>query len=497
MTRVKRFRPVTQVASKDKLSAGILSQHGYLSDDAIDQAIKAIEYLNSSDVETVRVLFSDQHGILRGKTIVAGAFHSLFTNGLCVPSTLLLKDTSHRTVFPVWSEQSDAGQGHLQGAGDILLVPDTTTLHTLPWSKHSAWILCDPVYKTGADIPFAPRPLLKTAINNLAAQGLDLVVGLEVEFHVFELIDAQREHTQTTMPGQAPRTRALAHGYQFLTETRYAELENVMDELRRYCQQLGLPIRTMEIEMGPSQFEFTFDPATPLEHADNMVMFRTMVKEVCALRGLHATFMCRPKVENGASSGWHLHQSLLDRKTGQNTFVPEAGDQLTPLASQWIAGLLEHARESCLLTTPTINGYKRYQPYQLAPDRIQWGRDNRGTMLRALLNAGDNASRIENRVADTTANPYYFFASQIIGGLSGINQALSAPAPAEKPYDNEAEELPGNMLEAIEAFDQSPLFRQALGDEFVDYLTHIKMAEWQRYLAELSDWEQNEYFSLF
>jgi glutamine synthetase len=103
----------------------------------------------------------------------------------------------------------------------------------------------------------------------------------------------------------------------------------------------------MEVEMGPSQFEFTFDPADPLSHADNMMMFRAMVKQTCARRGLHATFMCKPNVGNAAASGWHLHQSLIDSVTSENLFIPAGDGTITPTASGWIAGLLEHASASC------------------------------------------------------------------------------------------------------------------------------------------------------
>ena len=484
-------------ASIATLKTGVLAISGLLTHESIVDAAGLLEQVANSDCETVRVMFTDQHGILRGKTIVASALGSIFTTGLRVPSTLLLKDTSHRTVFSVWSENTGLGSNPLNGAGDIVLVPDPATFRYLPWAQHSSWILCDTAYKSGEPINFEPRTVLKRSLDKLQLFNMNLVVGLEVEFHVFELLDANREHVQTTMPGRAPKTRSLAHGYQLLTETRYAELESVMDEPRRYCQLLGLPVRSMEVEMGPSQFEFTFDPDTPLAHADNMVMFRTMVKEVCARRGLHATFMSRPKVENGASSGWHLHQSLVDSNTGQNLFVPEADQELTPIAMQWIAGLLKHATEACLLTTPTVNGYKRYQPYQLAPDRIQWGHDNRGAMIRALTNADDASSRIENRVADTTANPYYFIASQIICGLAGIDTMLSVPDAVETPYDCNAKRLPESLITAVEAFNESVLFRTELGDEFVDYLVQIKRAEWGRYLNAVSQWEQDEYFSLY
>jgi glutamine synthetase len=249
--------------------------------------------------------------------------------------------------------------------------------------------------------------------------------------------------------------------------------------------------------MGPSQFEFTFDPAPPMQHADNLMMFRTMVKEVCAVNGLHASFMAKPRLQNTFACGWHIHQSLENAKTGRNLFIPDRADGLTPQAAGWIAGLLEHAAESALLTVPTVNGYKRYQPYQLAPNRIQWGQDNRGAMVRALMAPGDPASRIENRAPDTTANPYYAIAAQLVSGMDGMARALTPPPPTRSPYDGDAALLPVTMAEAIAAFDGSALYRGALGDGFVDYLVKIKRFEWARYLATVTEWEQAEYFSLF
>ncbi len=503
---------------RKKLTAGALAQRHLLSDSKLEAAIELLTRLAASnldpgldtshqsnletnratqpELETVRVLFADQHGVLRGKTIVASALSSLFEQGIAAPSTLLLKDTSHRTVFPVWSENPgiDGGMG---GAGDILLVPDAATFRVLPWSPHSAWIFCDPYFKSGESIPFAPRSVLQNAIDKLGASGYRMLTGLEVEFHVLQTIDARLDPAGSTMPGQPPVTRYLAQGYQFLTETRYSELESITDVLRRHCQSLELPIRSMEIEMGPSQLEFTFDPADPMTHADNMMMFRTMVKEVCASQGLHATFMCKPNIENIAASGWHLHQSILDQQTGNNLMVPPSHNELSSVASGWIAGLLKHAADCCLLTTPTVNGYKRYRPHQLAPDRIQWGRDNRGAMIRALTTPGDNASRVENRVAEPTANPYYYFASQILSGLDGVNRNLSAPAAVETPYDSDAEVLPDSLLSAIERFEQSDFLRAELGDVFVDYLSRIRRAEWERYHIAVSEWEQAEYFNLY
>ncbi len=478
----------------DGIKQGALARLGLLDEDAVARASDLLASVRNSTVETVRVLFADQHGVLRGKTVVASAFGSVLANGINAPSTLLLKDTAHRTVYPVWD---GAGDSPIRGAGDVLLVPDPATFRTLSWSPQSAWILCDAVMTSGAEIAFAPRTVLRRAVARLGAQGMAMRMGLEVEFHVYALNDEAVSHADATMPPRPAQTRPLAAGYQLLTETRYARLEPVMDRLRHACQHMGLHVRSMEVEMGPSQFEFTFDPGDPMTQADNMMMFRTLTKEVCAQQGLHATFMCRPRLENACASGWHLHQSLLDRATGASLMMPRADGTPSAQASAWIAGLLDHAVESCLLTTPSVNGYKRYQPFQLAPDRIAWGRDNRGTMVRGLMTPGDPASRIENRVAETTANPYYFFASQILSGLDGITRALTAPAPVENPYEGPAEALPASLGEAIDAFAGSAFYRDALGDGVVDYLVRIKRAEWARYLGAVSEWEQAEYFGLY
>jgi len=480
----------------DRLMSGKLVRLGLGSAERTEAALALIARAREDGIETIRVLFADQHGVLRGKTLVADRLGAALADGITVPSTLLLKDTAGRTVFPVWSDDSGIASGPMQGAGDILLVPDPETYRRLPWAPHSAWLLCDVHFSTGAPIPFAPRTLLARSVSRLAEAGFDMVAGLEVEFHVFAQDATDLDHTDATMPPRPPATRALAPGYQLLTEVLYDRLEPVMDRLRRAAAGIGLPVTSTEVEMGPSQFEFTFAPAAPMVHADNLVMFRTLVKEVCAREGLHATFMCRPRVENAASSGWHLHQSLVGRD-GTNLFIPDDGTGPTAIAGQWIAGLLAHARESCLLTTPTVNGYKRYQPYQLAPDRVSWGFDNRGAMIRALFAPGDPASRIENRIAEPAANPYYVFAGQIAAGLCGVERAMVPPPRTETPYAGDGDTLPATLGEAIDAFEGSAMFRAGFGDDVVDYLVRLKRAEWERYLAALSEWEQAEYFGLY
>ena len=247
--------------------------------------------------------------------------------------------------------------------------------------------------------------------------------------------------------------------------------------------------------MGLTQFEFTFNASDPRAVEDRFVLFRTMVKEVCQRQGLHASFMPKPAFQNAAANGWHLHQSLL-KIDGTPAFIPKNNQELTHEASGWIAGLLEHAKSCCLLTNPTVNSYKRFTPYQLAPNRVQWGRDNRGAMLRALLKRSDYDSRLENRVADTSANPFYAIASQIISGLDGLQRERQLPEATETPYEG-AQSLPKNLSEAVEAFEESGLMTSYFGSGFQEYLSKLKRAEWERYLMTVSDWEQKEYFGLF
>ncbi|NVK15873.1 MAG: glutamine synthetase, partial [Rhodobacteraceae bacterium] len=260
----------------EDFTSGNLARLGLLTPEDCRKAAEITSRARFDGIETVRVLFPDQHGLLRGKTVMADAFASVFGRGLNVPATLLLKDTSHRTAFPVWEEGADLA-GPMQGAGDVLLVPRPDTWRALPWSGHSAWIFCTPVYPDGRPIPFAPCAVLQRQAEILAGQGMAATFGLEVEFHLFELADKADAHAQATRPGVPVQTRNLTQGYQYLTETRYGEVEGILDLLRRNAQKLGLPVRSVEIEMGPSQVEFTFAPDSAMVQADAMVMFRSMV----------------------------------------------------------------------------------------------------------------------------------------------------------------------------------------------------------------------------
>ncbi len=476
-----------------------VEQHGLWDTDQRAQAEALAARLDSGEFEVVRFVFPDQHGLLRGKTLVASEARSALWRGVNMTTTLFAKDTSHKTVFPVFSKGGGFDFAGMQGGADFVMVADPATFRTLPWAHKTAWVLCDPYLTNGQPFPLATRPLLRRAVAQAAAQGLEFTAGLEVEFHVFRLDEPHMAVTDSGQPGTPPSVSLLTHGYQYLTELRYDRVDALMELLRGQLQALGLPLRSLEIEMGPSQFELTFGPTQGLLPADLMVLLRSAIKQVCSRHGYHATFMCRPRIPNVMSSGWHLHQSLCDPVSGRNVFIPEPGadNPLSPVGMHYLAGLQQHARDAALFACPTINGYRRYRPFSLAPDRANWGRDNRAAMLRVLGGPGDPASRIENRVGEPTANPYLYLASQLLAGLDGIAQQRHPGESVDAPYDTPADPLPRSLDEAVRALRESDFWRKQFGDTMVDYLCHIKEAELARFQLEVTEWEQREYFELF
>ncbi len=279
--------------------------------------------------------------------------------------------------------------------------------------------------------------------------------------------------------------------------------------VRQTAQALGLPLLSLEAEMGPSQVEAVFDVSDALAAADHMVLFRNAVKMALREAGYHATFMCRPPFPHIMSSGWHLHQSLQDLASGANAMVRsqpqagssplEAGHTLSEVGVHYLAGLLAHARGMAVFCTPTANGYGRFRPNALAPQSVQWGGDNRGAMLRVIGGAGDPATRIENRIGESAANPYLYLAAQIEAGLDGIERQLQPPVATEDPYGAQAMPLPTSLGEALQALQDDTVLGQRIGADWVAYITRLKRHEWERFRSadDPDAFQRREYFSRF
>ena len=253
---------------------------------------------------------------------------------------MLAKDTSHRTVFPVFTSGGGFGMREMEGAADVLMVPDPDHLpRAAVGARPPAGCCATSISPTGGRCRSRPAISTNRVLEKLEKRGYDFVAGLEVECHIFKLEDARMSPEDAGQPGQPPSVSLLSHGYQYLTEQRYDQMEPVLEIVRRDILALGLPLRSIEVEFGPSQCEFTFRPMAGLEPADTMILFRSAVKQICHRHGYHATFMCRPRLPNVFASGWHLHQSFVSRASGDNAFMTEQeGEVLSPFGRHYLGG---------------------------------------------------------------------------------------------------------------------------------------------------------------
>src|SRR5260370_9568116 len=313
---------------------------GLWTDERKTAAREVERRIQAGELTVVRLSCADQRGILRGKTLAAGEIAAAMKSGVGFSVTMLLKATAHCTVFQVGNPGGAFGNKGWEGAADVMMLPDPATFRVLPWAPHSGWMLCDIVFADGRPMPLSTRHVYRQTLSSLAEAGYDFFAGLEVECHLFKLEKAKLDlgdAGQPGQPGEPPEVSLLNQGYQYLTEQRYDEMDPILEILRTNVAGLGLPLRSLEVEFGPSQIEFTFRPGSGMEPADAMALFRSATKHVAQRNGYHATFMCRPKSPNAMSSGWHPHQSLKDRKTGPNAFV-DAKELLSPVGMHYMSG---------------------------------------------------------------------------------------------------------------------------------------------------------------
>ena len=452
--------------------------------------------------------------MLRGKTLVAAAAAPALNNGVGMVSTLLLKDSSDRTAYKVFETGGAADLPGFECAGNVILLADPATFKVLPWADTTGWLQCQSWFPDGKPLELDTRRVLQTALARLAASGYGLKCGLEVEFHIYKInaegLRTQLDPQQAAWPGHAPDVSLIHPGYHLLSEQWMDMCEEPMRIVQHTAQALGLPLLSLEIELGPSQVEAVFEATDAMSAADNMVLFRSAVKQALRRAGYHATFMCRPPFPNIMSSGWHLHQSLTDLQTGCNLFRREspatgttaldAQHTLSELGEHYLAGLLAHAQGMTALCTPTINGYDRFRPNALAPQSVLWGRDNRGAMLRVVGQANDSATRIENRIGEPAANPYLYIASQIYAGLDGMTRQLKAPQATDSPYSTDAQKLPASLTQALVALQNDTAFNEGFGPTFINYFSRIKGSEITRHAEsrenekDHDEWQRREYF---
>ncbi|MFI7386559.1 glutamine synthetase family protein [Streptomyces sp. NPDC049813] len=473
-----------------------------LWDDARTSAAEEIE-AGLDQLDLVRLVFADPHGLARSKTLTSRAFRSVLRDGMNFSPGPFVFDTGHAVAVDFTGDHG-IGVDEIAGAGNFVLVPDPLTFQRLPGEgPRTAWVIGDEYLRDGTPHPLSARALLRRTEARYARRGLTPVLGLEVEWYLTRRLDDAPGNTGNGfgLQGQAPRVAALNAGYQFNLDAAYDTAAPVTDPLALHLIRLGLPVRSMEHESGPGQIETTFSPMSALDTADAMLLFRTVTKRWCAARGHHASFMSQPGLDAADPSGWHLNQSLLETATGRPLFAAEGlSGGVSPSGKAYAEGLLGWARELCLLSVPTVNGYRRLgAEHGLAPTRLGWSVEDRTAMLR-VVGSGAGA-HIENRIGEPCANPYLNIAGQLFAGLDGLTGAAGPAAP-----DAGDDTVPQSLRASLDAF-RAGRAAQLLGEPLTATLIKLKESELRRYEAwcvqaapapgRVTEWEQREYFGVF
>ncbi|MFY8026493.1 MAG: type I glutamate--ammonia ligase [Aquiluna sp.] len=422
-------------------------------------------------VKFIRLWFTDVAGTLKSVAVAPAEIEGAFAEGIGFDGSAIegLARTSE---------------------ADMLAIPDPSTFQILPWRgtvDPAARMFCDIATPDGKPAAADPRNVLKRALDKAASLGFSFYVHPEIEFYLLKSTELG--------PDGLPQPVDNA-GY----------FDNVpggtAHDFRRRAvtmlEQLGISVEFSHHEGGPGQNEIDLRYADALSMADNVMTFKTVIKEVAIEQGVYATFMPKP-FTNHPGSGMHTHFSLF--QGDKNAFF-DAGAQyhLSNTARQFMAGILRHAPEITLVTNQFVNSYKRLWGGGEAPSYVSWGHNNRSALIRIPLHKPEKAqsTRIEYRAMDSAANPYLAYALLLGAGLKGIENSYELPPEAEDDVwsltDMERralgnESLPQSLDHAIKKLESSELAAEVLGESVFSYVLANKRNEWAEYRAQVTPFE--------
>jgi glutamine synthetase len=422
-------------------------------------------------VKFVRLWFTDVAGTLKSVAIAPAEVEGAFAEGLGFDGSAI--EGLARTY-----------------EADMLAQPDPTTFQILPWRGEidpTARMFCDIQTPDGQPAAADPRNVLRRALAKASDRGFSFYIHPEIEFYLLKStqLDANGEPVPVDNAGYFDNVPGgTAHDFR----RRAVSM----------LEQLGISVEFSHHEGGPGQNEIDLRYADALTMADNIMTFRTVIKEVAIEQGVYATFMPKPFTQH-PGSGMHTHMSLFEGDTNA-FFDPSSQYHLSKTAKHFIAGLLRHAPEITAVTNQYVNSYKRLWGGGEAPSFVCWGHNNRSALIRVPLYKPDkgNSSRIEYRAIDSAANPYLAYALLLNAGLKGIEEEYPLPAETEDNVWslNDAERramgiqpLPQSLDHAIRKLEESELVAETLGEEVFSYVLANKRREWSDYRAQVTPFE--------
>jgi glutamine synthetase len=442
------------------------------------EAQGVLDEIEEKNVDFLRLQFTDILGTVKNVSVPADQAEKAFTEGI------------------YFDGSSINGFVRIQES-DMRLDPDPSTFSVLPWRNDeesaAGRLICD-VIDTSSGQPFAgdPRGVLKRAIERAEDMGYEVNAAPEPEFFLFEEDEEGRATTKTNDVG----------GYFDLAPKDLAQ--DVRRDIIFGLEDMGFDIEASHHEVAEGQHEINFTYDDALSTADNVATFRAVVRAIASEHDLHATFMPKPIARiNG--SGMHTHFSLF--QDGENAFHDDDDEfNLSEVAKQFTAGILDHAEALSAITNPTVNSYKRLVPGYEAPVYVAWSDRNRSALIRKPAARTPAASRIEARFPDPSCNPYLAFAALIHAGLDGIDRDLDCDDPVREniyEFDEEKRDeygittLPSNLGEAIEALEADDVVQDALGEHVFENFVEAKTQEFEEYIVEVSEWELDQYLESY
>ncbi|MDX1353463.1 MAG: type III glutamate--ammonia ligase [Thiomicrorhabdus sp.] len=440
---------------------------------------EAKKYLEDNQIKFILAQFVDIHGVAKTKSVPASCLEDIVNDG------------AGFAAFAVW------GLGLEPHESDYMAKADLSTLSIVPWQPGYARIACTGHIK-GEPYAFDPRHIMLKQIDRLSAKGWTLNTGIEPEFMLLKKDSAG----QMVPIDDSDTLEKPCYDYKGLSRSREF-LETFVDSL----QQVGFDVYQIDHEDANGQFEINYTYTDAKTSADRITFVRMAGSEIAHDLGLTCSFMPKPS-STRTGNGFHYHLSVTDAE-GKNLFSDDSDKNnlgLSEMAYHFLGGLIHHAKALCAFAAPTVNSYKRLVVGQSlsgatwAPAFISYGDNNRTAMVRVPY------GRLEFRLPDSGSNAYLVTAAIIAAGLDGIEKKLNPGEPRNINHyklsfdeldDLGIETLPQSLHEAIEELEQSTLFKEQFGEEFVKEFIDIKRMEWIDYQRHVSDWEINRYVEFF
>ncbi|RWC01597.1 MAG: glutamine synthetase [Mesorhizobium sp.] len=432
-------------------------------------------------IEDIECITPDQAGVARGKMMPSKKFTS--NTSLALPSAVFMT-----TISGGYPENGN-GFNYPEDDGDLKLMPDLSTLTVVPWEEDpTAAVICDLVHQDGRSVEFTPRNVLKRVLAAYDKRGLKPVVAPEIEFYLVRK-NPDPDYPLTPPVGRSGRAIGGGAGYSIAGVNEFDEL---IDDIYHFSESQGLEIDTLIHEEGAGQLEINLRHGDPIELADQVFMFKRTIREAALKHEIYATFMAKP-IQGQPGSAMHIHQSIIDKKTGRNVFSAEDGSE-TEAFFHFLGGMQKHVPNALVMFAPYVNSYRRLTQSASAPVNNKWGYDNRTTAFR-VPRSDPAARRVENRIPSSDANPYLAMAASLACGLIGMTNKIKAEPPVLTTANAAEIDLPRSLLEAVDLFEADEELCALLGKSFAATYAAIKRAEFETFMEVISPWER-EYLLL-